>query len=141
VKALGLSLPVVLLVLAGLLGPAGCCTTATKISERGELDVTMSRHHVDLRWGRLTNAARFVHPDLRAAFVEDWTRRLRRVEIKDLEVVNVFQTSDDVAEVTVHIVYVETRSQRLLEHTSTERWELTDGYWIATRVAELGDNT
>jgi hypothetical protein len=128
-------------VLGWLLALAGCCTTATQISERGELDVTMSRHHVDLRWGRLPNAARFVHPDLRAAFVEDWSRRLQRIEIKDLEVTNVFQTSEDVAEVTVLIVYIEKKTQRLLEHSSTERWELTDGYWIATRVAELGDNT
>lgn len=127
--------------LCALAVPAGCCTTATQITERGELDVTMSRHHVDLRWGRLPNAARFVHTDLRAAFIEDWTRRLKRIEITELEVLNVFQTSDDVAEVTVHIVYVVKETQQLREHTSNERWELTDGYWIATRVAELGDNT
>ena len=128
------------LLLGALLVPTGCAT-AREITDRGELDVTLSRHHVDLRWGRLPNAARFVHPDLRATFLEDWKRRLKNVELTDVEVLQVYDVRDGVADVTVRLVYVDNRTLQLLEHTTSERWELTDGRWVATRVAALDDNT
>ena len=132
-----------LLVLLGLgtLAPLPGCATAREISDRGELDVTLSRHHVDLRWGRIPNAARFVHRDLRATFVEDWERRLRHIEITDIEVLQVYEVREGVADVTVRIVYIDNRTMQLRDHTSSERWELADGYWLATRVAALDDNT
>lgn len=129
--------------LATLLGAAagltGCCTTAAEIADRGDLDVTMSRHHVDLRWGRVPNAARFVHPDLRPTFVEDWQRRLTKIELTEVEVVQVFHLGEGIAEATIRFAYVDKTSLQLKEHVSSERWELTDGYWLATRVAELDD--
>lgn len=136
---MGLLLRAGLLLQTSLLASA-CCSTAEQITDRGDLDVAVSRHHVDLRWGRVPNAARFVHPDLQATFIEDWSRRLQNVRITDIEILHVIELGNGVAEVTVNIIYIDERKQSLRQHTSTERWELTDGQWIMTRVADLDDS-
>ena len=58
-----------------------------------------------------------------------------------MEVLQVYNVREGVADVTVHITYVDKRTQQLRDHTTSERWELSDGFWLATRVAELDDNT
>ncbi len=114
--------------------PLGC-QTAREVTQRGDLDVTLSRHHVDLRWGRVPHAARFVHPDLRAAFITDWEKRFADIDVSQLEVMQVMQNEAATeATVTVKMVFVEKSTQRLRESVHTERWEYVDGTWMAVKA-------
>ena len=114
------------------------CGTAQSVTRRGDLDVTLSRHHVDMRWGRVPEAARFVHPDLRGAFVEDWTRRAREIEITEVEVLQVFEGAEGKsADVTLRIAWIERKTQRLREATTLERWEHGDEGWLCVKVADI----
>jgi len=116
------------------------CQTAQTISRRGELDVALSRHHVDIRWGRVPLAARYVHPDLQSAFVEDWEKKTKNIEITDVEVLQVFELEEGrSADVVVRFVWIERSSQSLREATITEHWEEIDGAWLITKLALPGE--
>ena len=105
---------------------------------RQDLDVDLARHHIDLRWGRLGEAARYVHPDLRAAFLQDWATRARDVELQDLEIVGVTVSEDgDSADVVVAVTYVERATLQVKSTTATERWQRTDDGWRAVRPMEI----
>lgn len=124
-----------LLVVVAVAGALGC-ETATSISRRGELDVALSRHHVDVRWGRVPLAARNVHPDLQAAFVEDWERRAKEIDITEVEVLQVFELDDGKkADVVVRYAWIERKTQSLHEATLTESWEEVDGAWLMVKTA------
>lgn len=105
---------------------------------RDDLDFGLSTHHIDLRWGRLQNAAQRVHPDMRAAFLEDWSTRLADVELQDIEVVGVSEGEDgDTADVVVQLTWVEKRTLALRQASVTERWVRTDQGWRVVRPLEL----
>lgn len=111
------------------------CQTAQTISRRGELDVALSRHHVDIRWGRVPLAARYVHADLQSAFVEDWEKKTKEIEITEVEVLQVFELDEGrAADVVVRFAWVEKNTQSLREATITEHWEEIDGAWMMTKV-------
>ena len=124
---------VVVLVVGSVL--AGCA--AQEMDRQRDLNVAISKHHVDLRWGRLPNAATHVHPDLQRAFVEDWAKRFAKIEMTDVDVLQVAHTAEDQAEVVVKFTWIERDTMRVQEHISTERWVREDGRWIAVRIAEL----
>jgi hypothetical protein len=111
------------------------CQTAQTISRRGELDVALSRHHVDIRWGRVPLAARYVHTDLQGAFVEDWEKKAKEIDITEVEVLQVFELDEGrAADVVVRFAWIEKSSQSLREATITEHWEEIDGAWLMTKV-------
>jgi hypothetical protein len=116
------------------------CQTAQTISRRGELDVALSRHHVDIRWGRVPLAARYVHTDLQAAFVEDWERKSKEIDITEIEVLQVFEFDEGKsADVVVRFAWIDRARQSLHEATVTEHWEEVDGAWVITRMALPGE--
>ncbi len=123
------------LLLALSLG-AGC---GKHMYSRNDLDVDMVRHHVDLRWGRLAEAAGRVHPDMRAAFLQDWSNRAATVDLQDIEVIGVTETSEgDGADVVVKLIYVDKTTMQVQQTTVTERWQRTEAGWRVVRPIDVG---
>jgi len=108
----------------GLLLPA--CQTARDYGRRADLDVAISRFHTDLRWSRYPQAARSVHPDLQPAFLEDWERWGKAIEIKEIDVTEVYDDGAGKAEVMLHLVWIERATQIMKERVVAERWEFDD---------------
>jgi len=107
------------------------CQTAREVTQRGDLDVAMSKHHVNLRWGRVPHAARHVHPQMRDAFLADWGKRLAEIEISDIDVLEVYDDpATTTAEASVKVTFVEKSRQRLRETVHTESWEMIEGTWL-----------
>lgn len=107
------------------------CQTAREVTQRGDLDVAMSKHHVNLRWGRVPHAARHVHPEMRDAFLEDWRKRLSEIEISDIDVLEVYDDpATATAEASVKVTFVEKSTQRLRETVHNESWEFIEGTWL-----------
>ena len=103
---------------------------------RNDLDLTLSKHHIDLRWGRLENAAVAVVPAMRAEFVRVWAERLGDNELQDLEIVGVVMADDgDKAEVVVRTTMVDRASMRVVAATITETWLRTDAGWQLAKPA------
>lgn len=101
---------------------------------RDDLDLTISKHHIDLRWGRLENAAAAVAPAMRAEFVRVWADRLSGSELQDLEIVGVvMDPAGDKAEVVVRVTYVDRASMTVRTGTITEKWLRTDEGWRLER--------
>jgi hypothetical protein len=104
---------------------------------RDDLEREVALHHIDLRWGRLENAAQRVAAEMRGPFVQSWAARLADVELQDIEVAALSLSADgNAADVVVSITFVDrttmqVRSARLAEHWQRER----DGTWRATTPA------
>lgn len=123
------------LLAAALVGGAGC---GKHLYSRNDLDVDLSRHHIDLRWGRVAEAARRVHPDLRTAFLQDWSRRAGEIELQDLEVVGVTEGKDgDSADVVLNVTWMDRATMQVKRSTVVERWSRTDEGWRVVRPIEL----
>lgn len=106
---------------------------------RNDLDLTLSKHHIDLRWGRLENAAQAVVPTMRAEFVRVWSERLSAAELQDLEIVGVVMSPEgDKAEVIVRVTAVDRASMTVAATTITERWLRTDDGWQLEKPALPG---
>lgn len=122
------ALPMVFLALNG-------CQTVRNVTQRGDLDVVLSKHHVDLRWGRVPHAARYIHPDLQPTFIRDWEERLKNVDINRLEILHIVDDPvEQTAVVTIRFTYIEHNSLTLREIVAEEEWERLDGQWIATKA-------
>jgi len=115
-----------LLLSPGFLSVLPACQTARDYGRRADLDVAISRFHTDLRWSRYPQAARSVHPDLQPAFLEDWGRWGKAVEIKEIDVTEVYDDGAGKAEVVLHLVWIERATQIMKERMVSERWEFDD---------------
>ncbi len=105
---------------------------------RRDLDVSVALHHIDLRWGRLENAAQRVDPALRAAFLAEWSARTHTVELQDLEVTGVIVGEDgDTATVVVTFTYVEVGTMQVQRVAVHETWIRTGDGWLAKKPASL----
>ena len=114
---------------------AGC---GKHVYNRDDLTVTLAKHHIDLRWGRLGNAALAVQPEMREAFLKTWGARTATMELQDIEVAAVVVTPDeDAADVVVNITYVERETMSVKTETVTERWVRTEHGWLAEKPAVL----
>lgn len=103
-----------------------------------ELEEITHYYYNDLRWNRLPSAAARMHPDIRAAFLEDWTRRGQELQLQDLEIVSLREDlENDKAEVTLVVSWVERSSMRLFTTTLTQTWVRTDNGWLAADPLEL----
>jgi hypothetical protein len=127
-----------------LLLAAGCATggCGKHMYSRRDLDVDMSRHHLDLRWGRLGEAGQRVHPDMRAAFLQDWSTRGATVDLQDIEIVGVSEVMDgDAADVVLKLIYVDKATMQVQQATVVERWARTEEGWRVVRPIDLTAGT
>lgn len=113
---------------------AGC---GRHLYGRDDLTVDIAKHHIDLRWGRIENAAQRVNPELRAAFVQTWAQRLHGLELQEMDIAGVAMIDDDTAEVVVVVTWVDKESMAVKTVQLPERWVRTDEGWRLATVAEL----
>jgi hypothetical protein len=103
-----------------------------------DFSIALAKHHSNLRWGRIENAALMVDPQLRAAFVAEWIGRQRSIELQEVEVAGMTTSEDgDVADVMLRIVYVEKDSMSVREVVVPEQWRRTSDGWLAVKPATL----
>ena len=124
----------VMMLLAGMLATSSC---GKHLYSRDDLTVDLSKHHIDLRWGRIENAAQRVMPEMRGPFVQVWAGRLQSLEIQDLEVVGLALTDEDTAEVVVAVTVVDKSTMGVKVMQFPERWTRTENGWRLATVAEL----
>lgn len=124
-----------MLVTGALLCGASC---GKHVYSRDDLTVTLSKHHIDLRWGRLGNAALVVKPEMREAFLKTWTARASTIELQDIEIAAVAMAPDEnSADVVINITYVERDTMTVKTEAVSERWIRTEHGWIAEQPAVL----
>ncbi len=104
---------------------------------REQLTEDLAKHHIDLRWGRLGNAAQRVLPELRGPFIQVWSQRLQSLELQDMDVVDVAQLDEDTVMVVVNVTYVDKLSMSVATVQFPETWKRTDTGWLLSTVAEL----
>lgn len=127
--------PAVVALVALLLLGAACGRT---LYGREDLEHTLSKHYLELRWGRIANAAGQVHEELRPAFVEDWEKRAQGMQLQDLEVVAIEEADDgESAVVTVRMSWVEESTMRLFSAKATQKWVRTEEGWRAAELLEV----
>lgn len=103
-----------------------------------DFSIALAKHHSNLRWGRIENAALMVDPKLRAAFVAEWIGRQKTIELQEVEVAGMTTSEDgDVADVMLRIVYVEKDSMSVREVVVPEQWRRTSDGWLAVKPATL----
>ena len=116
-------------------GVVGC---GKRLFGRDDLEVQLSRHHIDLRWGRLENAAQSVQPDMRAAFLTAWAARISVIELQDIDVTGIVMSDDgDSADVLVTLTYIDRDTMRVVTTPVSEKWVRTDLGWRASLPADL----
>lgn len=127
-----------LVVLAALLPlivvDVGC---GRHLYSRDDLTVDLAKHHIDLRWGRLENAAQRVAPDMRGAFIQTWGQRLQGLELQEMEVAGVALVDEDTADVIVVVTWVDKTTMGVKTVQLPERWIRTEAGWRLATVAEL----
>jgi hypothetical protein len=108
------------------------------LASRDDLDIAMAQHHIDLRWGRLENAATRVVPAMRVAFLQTWAARLRDVELQDIEVTGLAMADDGAsADVVVAVIFVERATMQVRSAQLLERWVRGPEGWTAATPATL----
>lgn len=127
------------LVILWSLGFVGALTSGcASMASRDDLEIAMAQHHIDLRWGRLENAATHVAPAMRGAFLQTWAARLQDVELQDIEVTGVAMADDGgSADVVVAVVFVERETMQVRSAQLTERWVRGAGGWTAATPASM----
>lgn len=108
---------------------------------RNDLDMEVTKHHINLRWGRIENAAQAVYPEMREAFVEEWAHRSKSVELQDIDVegVVVEPGDEDRARIQVNITWIDRKSFALRTAEVTEKWIRTDDGWRAMKPIVLDE--
>ena len=114
---------------------AGC---GKHLYTRDDLQLDLTHHHIDLRWGRLENAAQRVAPDLRRAFLASWAQRIGQIEVQDIEVTGMVISEDgNSADVVITLTWIQRDSMAVKVANLPERWVRTDAGWRCNLVAEL----
>lgn len=105
---------------------------------RDDLQEASAKHHIDLRWGRLENAAQRVTPEMRGAFLTSWAQRMGGIELQDIEVTGlVIGEAGDTADVIVTVTFVERDTMSVRTAVLPEKWVRSDGQWLCSKPAEL----
>jgi hypothetical protein len=113
-------------------------TSCASFHGREDLDIAAGKHHIDLRWGRLENAAVAVMPEKRAAFLESWAKRAGQIELQEVDVAGVVMAPDNAsADVIVNLTYVERETMMVKQATMTEHWLRTADGWFIDTFTEL----
>ncbi len=105
---------------------------------RDDLQVELSKHHIDLRWGRLENAARPLQPELRGPFLTSWAQQIGQIELQDIELTGMALSEDgDTADVVVAVTWIERSTMAVKVTNLPERWVRTDEGWRCSHPAEM----
>ncbi len=105
---------------------------------RDDLQEASAKHHIDLRWGRLENAAMRVTPEMRGAFLTSWATRLGTIELQDIEVTGLaIGEGGDTADVIVTVTFVERDSMSVRTAVLPEKWVRSGGQWLCSTPAAL----
>ncbi len=104
---------------------------------REDLTADLAKHHIDLRWGRLENAAMCVVPEMRGPFLQVWAQRIGALELQDMDIAGVAMIDDDTAEVIVNVVSVNKQDMSVRTVQLPERWKRTEAGWMLATVADL----
>lgn len=117
-----------------LVAVAGCGTLGTN---RDDLQQAQLMHHIDLRWGRLENAAQRVTPELRGPFLTSWATRAGAIELQDIELSGmVLNEAGDAADIVVTVTYIERDTMSVKTAVLPEKWTRVDGVWLCSQPAE-----
>ena len=109
------------------------CTKATL--GRQELQESLTRHYLDLRWGRIASAARYMQPELQEKFVGAWEANTQAYTINEFDVTHIIDTPDgEGAEVYIEISLVDQNTLTLKRMKLVQKWIKTEAGW---RAAEL----
>ena len=105
---------------------------------RDELQETVAKHHIDLRWGRFEKASQSVTPELRNAFAAEWTAKTTRLELQEIEVTGM-QINDaaDAADVYIVVTWIDRASMQVQTTQVQEHWVRVGTTWMADKPAEL----
>ena len=110
----------------------------SKAYHQDDLRAAATRHHVNLRWGRIPNAANTLHPDLQAAFVQDWETKTQQVEIKDIEIVDLLMhENQNEAMIQMQITYLTKDTLEMKSYATQEKWRFVNDRWIIMQPAAL----
>lgn len=100
-----------------------------------DLDSSLSRYLIELRWGRFMKAAEHVTPEMRGAFVQVWTQASQQLEVQDLDVRNLLVAEDgNSAQVTLGLTYVDRANMSVKTAVVDQVWKRTDYGWLASDV-------
>ena len=122
------------LVLGMLVVVSGC---GKGVYNRTDLEMDLTRYHMNLRWERLGVAMGHVHPELQSAFAEEWQRRSETIQLQSIEVLNTTFVDDDTALVQVKVDYVDNRNLKLKSMMIEEKWVRSDRGWVLMRIPEI----
>ncbi len=121
--------------IAGALVAVSAC--GKHVYNRTDLEMDLTRYHMNLRWERLGVAMGHVHPELRSAFAEEWERRNENIKLQSLEVLNLSFVDEDTALVQVKVQYVDNRRLKLKTMLIEEKWVRSERGWVLMRVPEI----
>lgn len=112
------------------------CTKATL--GRQELQESLTRHYLDLRWGRIASAARYMSPELQAEFVRDWEVRTQQYTLNEFDVTHIVDTPDgEGADVYIEVSLVDQNTLTLKRKKWVQKWIKTDAGWRAAEGLAL----
>jgi hypothetical protein len=113
------------------------CTKATL--GRQELQESLTRHYLDLRWGRIASATRYMQPELQQEFVGAWEANTQAFTINEFDVTHIIDTPDgEGAEVYIEISLVDQNTLTLKRLKLVQKWLKTDTGWRAAELLPLG---
>lgn len=104
--------------------------------QRHDLQAALLKHHQNIRWGRLTQAAAPVQPELQRDFVQSWSAHIERLELHNVDVIGMSEApGGDVVEVSVRLQWIDQQSMNMRSKTLTEVWVRTqEGWQVAAPV-------
>jgi hypothetical protein len=126
---------VLVLLAIGLLAGLGC---GKHKYGQYELDSSLHKYCIEIRWGRILKAAEHVAPEMRVAFVESWQAKAGRINIQDLEVVSMAVAgSGDEAAVMLKVTYVDNATMQVESRVINQSWKRTEYGWFAYDAFDL----
>lgn len=121
--------------LCGLMLLLACLSCAKATLGRQELQESLTRHYLDLRWGRVASAARYMRADLQTEFVRVWEMHAQKLTLNEFDVTHILDTPDgEGAEVYLEVSVVDQSTLTLKQMKLVQKWVKTDAGW---RAAEL----
>ena len=117
----------IVLPMLGLILSSACVSS---LNARAELNETTFFYHRDLRWQRFSQASKRMEPDLREAYLDYATQLEGRIDIENINIVDVdLNEKNDEAVLRVRYRYVLQPSLSVQSLLVKERWKHGDKGW------------
>lgn len=124
--------------LCGGLLLVACLGCAKATLGRQELQESLTRHYLDLRWGRIASAARYLRPDLQDEFVRDWEARTQQYALNEFDVTHIVDSPDgEGADVYIEVSLVDQNTLTLKRKKLVQKWIKTESGWQAAEPLDL----